>query len=596
VIRAAAAVQTSLDERGAPLIDTTFVVLDLETTGLSPDRDRITEVGAVKVRGGEVLGELATFVDPERTIPAAIVALTGITDHLVRGAPRITDVLEVLLDFLDGAVLVAHNATFDVGFLRAAVTRCDLGTFEPPVIDTARLARRLLRDEVRDVRLETLARYLRARTQPSHRALTDARATVDVLHGLLERAGTLGATTLPDLQALTRVASDRRFRRRSLVDGAPRECGVYRFLGADGEVLYVGKASDLRARLRSYFTSDTRRQIEQLVRDTARVTWQRTPTLVEAEIRELREIQAHLPRYNRRSTRPVAAVHVALTDEPFPRLSIVARPRDGHRRTIGPIPSRRLAQQFVEAIESVSGIRTCTMRLRRAQDHRACVLKQLERCAAPCDGTQSVQDYADVVDTLEAALDDPDALLGALERRMRGFADTGRYERAAEVRGHVHAIARVLRRARVHAAVTKPAEIVVAWPTGDATEVAVVRRGWLAGSMRLAGRADDDEILDRLALTALDTDPAGSARDVVAETTLVLRSLERPGARIVRVDGTWAEPTASGAALTRLETRAREVDRVARRDRQPSSNQGPSASGGRARIPGSRPSHSTQAR
>jgi DNA polymerase III subunit epsilon len=593
-IRARHADQLSLDTIGPPLIDTTFVVLDLETTGLSPARDRITEVGAVKVRGGEVLGELATFVDPQRPIPAAISALTGITDHLVRDAPPIEDVLDVLLDFLDGAVFVAHNASFDVGFVRAAVTRCGFGDFTPTVVDTARLARRLLRDEVRDVRLATLARHLRARTTPSHRALTDARATVDVLHGLLERAGSMGATTLPDLQALTRVASDHRFRRRALVDDAPRGCGVYRFLGADGEVLYVGKATDLRARLRTYFTSDPRRQVEQLVRDTVRVTWLCTPTLLEAEIRELREIRTHLPRYNRRSTRPSTPVHVALTAEPFPRLSIVARPREAHRRTVGPITSRRLAQRFVEAIESVSAVRSCTLRLRRAQDHRACVLKQLDRCAAPCDGSQSTTAYEAAIELLEHQLDDPTPLLDTLEQRMRTLADAGSYERAAEARAHVHALARVLRRARVHAAITAPAEIVVAWPTPDATEVVVLHHGRLAGSLRLDGPATDEVILGHLALTPLDESADMHADET--EIALVIGALGRAGGRVVRVEGTWAEPLPGGVLLASLDARAREVDRVARRDRQTTSNHGPIASAGRARTPGSRPSHSTQAR
>ena len=131
---------------------------------------------------------------------------------------------------------------------------------EHPVVDTAKVARRLLRDEVRDCRLATLARHLKARTLPEHRALADARATVDVLHGLLERAGTLGATTLEDLRDYTRSTTDRAFRKISLVADAPTGPGVYRFLDDRGQVLYVGKATDLRSRLRTYFGRDPRRR------------------------------------------------------------------------------------------------------------------------------------------------------------------------------------------------------------------------------------------------------------------------------------------------------------------------------------------------
>jgi len=401
------ALQPSFDELGTSLSATTFVVLDLETTGLSPERDRITEVGAVKVRGGEVLGELRTFVHPGRAIPPAVTAVTGITDSMIADAPTAAAVLPTLRRFVDDAVFVAHNARFDLAFLRAAFARAQLGRFDPHVVDTAALARRLVRDEVRDVRLATLARFAKSRHVPAHRALADARATVDVLHALIERAGTLGATTVEDLQELTRSTSDRRFRRIDLVRDAPRTCGVYRFLDARGQVLYVGKATDLRSRLRSYFGADRRRRTEDLVRETARVTWTPTATVLEAEVTELRAIQHHLPRFNRRSKRVPTPAYVAVTREPFPRLSVVAAPRPGHRRTFGPLPSRRVAYHVAEVLRSAVPIRACTDRLRVAQDHGACILKELGRCDAPCDGTRSRDAYERTVQQLEAAFDDP---------------------------------------------------------------------------------------------------------------------------------------------------------------------------------------------
>lgn len=200
-------------EAGTALFDTTFVVIDLETTGLSPYRDHITEIGAVRCRGGEVLGELQTFVQPGVAVPPTITAITGITDAMLRDAPSLAGILPMLDAFLDGAVLVAHNAAFDVSFLRAAFAHHREQPFDPLVVDTVRLGRRLLCDEVPNVRLATLARYLRSRTVPDHRALTDARATLDVLHRLIERAGTFGATTIGGLCDLARPASGRTRRR-----------------------------------------------------------------------------------------------------------------------------------------------------------------------------------------------------------------------------------------------------------------------------------------------------------------------------------------------------------------------------------------------
>src|SRR5690606_29331156 len=137
------------------------------------------EIGAVKVRGGDTLGELRTFVHPGRAVPPAITAVTGITDAMLRDAPTIGAVLPTVRRFLGDAVLVGHNLGFDLAFLRAALVQHDHPAYEPVTVDTARLARRLLHDEVRNHRLETLAHHLRARTKPEHRALADARATVD---------------------------------------------------------------------------------------------------------------------------------------------------------------------------------------------------------------------------------------------------------------------------------------------------------------------------------------------------------------------------------------------------------------------------------
>ena len=186
------AVQTSFDELGTPLFETTFAVLDLETTGLDRQRDRITEVGAVKVRGGEVLGEFHALVQPGIAVPAAISAFNGLTDAMLADQPPIEAVVPALVEFLHGCAFVGHNAHFDLGFLQAALARLAYPPLRVAVVDTARLARRLLRDECRDVRLVTLAHHLRSPVVPNHRALVDARATVDVLHGLLERAGPFG--------------------------------------------------------------------------------------------------------------------------------------------------------------------------------------------------------------------------------------------------------------------------------------------------------------------------------------------------------------------------------------------------------------------
>jgi DNA polymerase-3 subunit epsilon len=189
----------------AALADLTLVVVDVETTGWLHEQAELTEIGAVRLTGGQLTGEFSSLVRPSAPIPAEITALTGITDVMVSRAPRPGAALRAFLAFAGDCVLVAHNAPFDLGFLTAASAAS--GVAWPPlaVLDTAVLARLLLHpDDVPDCRLGTLAGYFAARTTPCHRALADAKATADVLAGLLG----LAAGDLPPARArLISVAS-----------------------------------------------------------------------------------------------------------------------------------------------------------------------------------------------------------------------------------------------------------------------------------------------------------------------------------------------------------------------------------------------------
>jgi DNA polymerase III subunit epsilon len=174
------------------LSETTFAVIDLETSGGSPKAGAgITEIGVVKVRGGAVLGTFQSFVDPGHSLPPFITQLTGITDEMLLSAPFIDEVLPTLFEFLgspDETVLVAHNSPFDMSFLKAAALAHEFAWPHYLTVDTARLARAVLdHDEVVNCKLGTLAEFFNAQTSPNHRALDDALATVDVLHGIIER-------------------------------------------------------------------------------------------------------------------------------------------------------------------------------------------------------------------------------------------------------------------------------------------------------------------------------------------------------------------------------------------------------------------------
>jgi len=202
------------------LSETTFAVLDLETSGGSPKSGAgITEIGVVKVRGGTVLGTFQSFIDPGHSLPPFITQLTGITDEMLVSAPYIDEVLPTLFEFLgttDETVLVAHNSPFDMSFLKAAALVHEYPWPNYLTVDTARLARAVLdRDEVINCKLGTLATFFNAQTSPTHRALDDAMATVDVLHGIIER---LSGHQVWTFEEMRNFPSKKRRVRRSISD------------------------------------------------------------------------------------------------------------------------------------------------------------------------------------------------------------------------------------------------------------------------------------------------------------------------------------------------------------------------------------------
>lgn len=184
-----------------PFADLEFAIVDVETTGWEPEDSAITEIGAVRVRRGEIVAEFTSLVNPGTPVPEPIAELTGIDDRMLAPAPPVAAVLPGLLAFSQGCVLTAHNARFDVGFLGAACTASGLPWPAYPVLDTLRLARQLMvtPDEVPDCKLGTLAGFFAAPAAPSHRALADARATAWVLRQLLRRLDDRGIGTLADL-------------------------------------------------------------------------------------------------------------------------------------------------------------------------------------------------------------------------------------------------------------------------------------------------------------------------------------------------------------------------------------------------------------
>ncbi|WP_223913136.1 DEDD exonuclease domain-containing protein [Actinomyces capricornis] len=526
--------QASLEDLGTPLSHVTFLVVDVETTGGAPGAHALTEIGAVKVRGGRVLEEFSTLVNPGAAIPAQITMLTGITNAMVAGAPAVSAAMEAFLTWADGAahhdaaapreetVLVAHNARFDLSHLRAAAQHSGQDWSAPRVLDTLALARRAWsRSDVPNHRLSTLASFVGSPTRPTHRALDDARATVEVLHAALEALAPLGVTHLEDLATATDPVPARRRAKSRLADPLPTCPGVYQFCSAAGQVLYVGSASSLKRRVRSYFTAaEKRRKVAQMLDTTVEVRHIATPTLIEARVRELRLIAELDPPVNRRSRSPGRQPWLRLAPGPQPRLSLTTvLPTSEATGAVGPFASRRSAQEALRAAESV-------LRLGRWDGaHR-----RVRPDDAPATADQAAACLSGHIDLVATPL---------LER-ISALAADQRYEEAGAWTHRLRALLHgVLRAERARPLLACPHLIAARRRQGGGWELIAVRWGMLAGSMATPPGADPRPGVEALRASARIVErPERVGQGASVEETLLLAdwALDE-GARLVEVEG-----------------------------------------------------------
>ena len=443
--------------------------------GRSPADCSITEIGAVKYVGGEETGSFQTLVNPGSPIPPYITILTGITQSMVIEAPRIEEALPAFLEFIGDAVIVGHNVRFDLSFLNADSMRLGYGRLPNRSVDTYALARRLIHNEVRNLKLQTLAGYFRSPTVPTHRALEDAKATAWVLHSLLERAGTLGVTALEDLLQLPTARGSAHYGKIRLADALPRRPGVYLFKDRNGGIFYIGKAKNLRTRVRSYFYGDTRRTVASMLKELDTIEHRVCSSELEAEVTELRLIHAHRPRYNRRSKPPKSSHFVKLTREKYPRLSLVRTLREDGLIYLGPYRSRRAAELVMTALWDAIPIRRCSGR--PASRGSECGFAQLGVAACPCDGSLDESEYLPIVERLIAGIQrDPQLLLDPLQRKMTELAMQQRFEEAGWVRDRYRALARSLERRRAWQTLSRAGLL---WAETVDGEGALIERGRL---------------------------------------------------------------------------------------------------------------------
>ena len=545
--------QRTFDELGRPLRDVTFCVVDLETTGGSAaGGSMITEIGAVKVRGGEVLGEFQTLVNPHQAIPPFIAVLTGITDSHGRGRA----------DHRPGAPRLPRvRAGLRPGRAQRAVRR-GLPQALRARPGSALAALRGARHRVpgppsghprRDAELQAeLARpgSSAPRRHPTTARSRDARATVDVLHGLIERLGNLGVQTLEELQTYTSRVTPAQRRKRHLAEHLPHAPGVYLF--RDDR-----RSGPLRRHVEGppdpgpHATSPPPRPAPGWVRWSTlahRVDGIVCATPLEAHIRELRLIAEHKPKFNRRSRFPERVHWVKLTVEPWPRLSLVRRVIDDGADYLGPVllpQGRRTRGRRAARDVPGAAVRRPPPRAPGAQRLRARGDGPVPLPLQP--GASPQEDYAEMVDAAprEHRRVPRASVVGAAGAAHGRCwpASSGSRRPAGSATGSPRSSAAPPASQRLKA-LTRCPEIVAARKEDGRWAVHVVRHGRLAAAGVIPSGADAMRVGPELQASAETVlpGPGPLPASTAEETELLLRWLESDGVRLVHVDGEWTCP------------------------------------------------------
>ncbi len=491
---------------------TEFVVVDTETNGLGGDSCEVTEIGFVLVGGGELHDRWQSLVRTNLPLRRGIQRFTGITQAMVDDAPPPETVLPLLEEWLRGRVMVAHNAPFDRRVLAQAFTRAGRQWPQPPVLCTAALARALLPLQ-RERRLGALADVLGIEVEEAHRALADAETCARVLCALFPRL-CAHAGTVADALAL--LAPKRRRRRPAPGSGRrarvpstaarptagseslpaelpqldfgelPRDPGVYLFRDDAGRTLYVGKSLSIRSRARAHFAPSAPRA--QWTAHASHVDYEPTQSELGALVLENRLIKELRPPGNVRLTHAddrVVYIRCRL-DIPFPILEVAGAPAAGHAVTIGPLRGRRLAQELVEQLDSLFGLRHCGRKLARREHPSA--YGQMGRCLSPCLGDLDPNLYRRRLDAALEAFVAPDGdsagrLVGHVYAQMRAAAAERRYERALWLRRRARRLRVIFDRLQglLHATHAVPRLILVPHPVGGGGDAFWLVAGRLAG-------------------------------------------------------------------------------------------------------------------
>ncbi len=546
------------------LRDASFVVVDVETTGLNAAQHRITEIALVRVQQGAITESYTTLINPEQFIPPFITQHTGITNAMVYDKPRFREVLPEIEKFIkksDLPVLVGHNVKFDHGFLIESFKRAgqEFQHAQGPLC-TCRLARRLL-PQLGSKSLKSVQDYLGIKNPRQHRALGDAQATAKILLHFLSMAEGLEIETIEDLIRLqfakpnyARRKTKREVSLREKVRMFPDRPGVYTMTSRGGEVLYVGKAKSLHERVASYFTQSHTEgtKLTRMMRAVQDITYEETGSELSALLLESRKIKELNPRFNSldRRYKPQSFIRLDVQND-FPELSFSREPAPDGAEYFGPFRSREAAESLMEILNHAFKLRECGDKFKIGADVRPCLYFEIDRCGAPCALLQSKQSYRDEVRRLQEFLAaGDDGVLAHVEQLMRDASDKLDFEEAQFYKVRLFELRRVLGTGDRPSASLSANDFVLLNPlNASECEVYFVRFGQLmkqmvlgVGHLPIAEQWFARQL--RMYYGATSSLPPSAGKPEIDEMRILSRWVEtskKKGSRIIYIEQDWED-------------------------------------------------------
>ncbi|MFA5405530.1 MAG: exonuclease domain-containing protein [Ignavibacteria bacterium] len=510
------------EKKSIHVLDATYIVCDVETTGLSPHYNRITEISLVKIQDGEITDKFSTLVNPKQHIPREITYLTGITNEDVIDKPIFDEVAPKIINFFEdinfnNTIFVGHNVSFDFKFVSESFRRLDEPIkFEVRTLCTCKLARRLLR-QLKSKSLGNVSEYLGIRQDRKHRAFDDTMATakillhfLDVLQEEYEIESLDEVLTFQNTKIYTEEKKSPALKRVNIkLKDIPKNPGVYFFKSASGEILYIGKAKNLRERLSTYFrhNSELTYKIKRLLSSIKKLEYEITNSELSALILESKLIKKHKPRFNTAIKRfrfhPFLKIDV---QNDFPKIEKVYEIENDGANYYGPFSSRRTVNQLLREIKDKYKIRKCeSKKLKASKSNSNCMYFDIGQCEAPCNTSISKEDYRNEIFKAHNYITETDSNSSRTiyKKLMNKLSERMEFEKAASLRDRLTDLEKVMSFQKVITSAINNKKIIIKCDTPAKREVFFIHNGKLMNTytMDKSGEFDQRNFFDEITET-----------------------------------------------------------------------------------------------